>query len=83
MDGISEALDDIQYYHRKAPEFLALSQAFVITQLIEFYYGATWNASAKNLNNWRDEQAGDFETLCKAFALRMMRRQLSLHEEGR
>jgi len=67
MNGISEALGDIQYYHGKAPELLALNQVFVITQLIEFYYGATWNPSAKNLNNWRDEQAGDFETLCKTF----------------
>lgn len=78
MNGISEALGDIQYYHGKAPELLALNQVFVITQLIEFYYGATWNPSAKNLNNWRDEQAGDFETLCKTFfAPRRMMRALT------
>src|SRR5207245_4749288 len=29
--------------------------------------GATWSLSRKGLFNWRDEQAGDFETLVKTF----------------
>lgn len=40
---------------------------FGLTHLLQFYYGATWNPSRKGLLNWRDEQAGDFEALCKAF----------------
>jgi type I restriction enzyme R subunit len=47
MDGIAQALDDIRYYHRKGPEFLALNQLHALTHLIQFYYGATWNTSAK------------------------------------
>ena len=35
--------------------------------MIHFFYGATWNLSRKGLFNWRDEQAGDFETLVKTF----------------
>ncbi len=42
-------------------------QVFALTHLIQFYYGATWNLSRKGLFNWRDEQAGDFETLVKTF----------------
>jgi type I restriction enzyme R subunit len=34
---------------------------------VQFYYGATWNTSRKGVFNWRDEQAGDFETLVKTF----------------
>jgi type I restriction enzyme R subunit len=69
MDGIARALDDLRYYHKKGPELLALSQLHALTHLIRFYYGATWNLSAKALFNWRDEAvaAGDFESLCKAF----------------
>jgi type I restriction enzyme, R subunit len=67
MDGIAQALDDIRYYHRRGPEFLALNQLHALTHLIQFYYGATWNTSAKALFNWRDEAAGDFEALCKSF----------------
>jgi type I restriction enzyme R subunit len=69
MDGIAQALDDLRYYHKKGPELLALSQIHALTHLIRFYYGATWNLSAKALFNWRDEAvaADDFESLCKAF----------------
>ena len=51
MDGIAQALDDIRYYHRKGPEFLALNQLHALTHLVQFYYGATWNTSAKALFN--------------------------------
>jgi type I restriction enzyme R subunit len=69
MDGIAQALDDLRYYHKKGPELLALSQLHALTHLIRFYYGATWNLSAKALFNWRDEAiaADDFESLCKTF----------------
>ncbi len=67
LEGIAEALDDIRYYHEKGPEFLALAQLHALTHLVQFYYGATWNLSRKALFNWRDEMAGDFETLVKTF----------------
>lgn len=67
LEGIAEAFDDIRYYHEKGPEFLALGQLHALTHLVNFYYGATWNLSRKGLFNWREEQAGDFETLCKTF----------------
>jgi type I restriction enzyme R subunit len=46
---------------------LAIAQVFSLTHLVQFYYGATWNLSRKSLLNWRDEQAGNFELLCKTF----------------
>ncbi len=67
MEGIAEALDDIRYYHKKGPEFLAILQLHFLTHLVHFFYGATWNLSRKGLFNWRDEQAGDYETLVKTF----------------
>ncbi len=67
IDGHRKALNDIRYYHRHGPELLALAQLFSITHLIRFFYGATWNSSRKGLFNWRDEQAGDYETLVKTF----------------
>ena len=69
MDGLSEALEDIRYYHKKGPELLAVMQIHALTHLVQFYYGATWNLSRKGLFNWRDElaQGGDFETLAKTF----------------
>ncbi len=66
-EGIAQAFDDLRYYHRHGAELLALSQLHCLTHLVQFYYGATWNLSRKGLFNWRDEQAGDFETLVKSF----------------
>lgn len=67
IEGIAEALDQIRRYHNEGPELLAVLQLYALTHLIQFYYGATWNTSRKNLYNWREEQDGDFETLVKTF----------------
>lgn len=67
LEGIAEAFDQIRRYHEQAPELLVQAQLFALTHLVQFYYGATWSLSHKALFNWRDEQAGDFETLVKSF----------------
>ncbi|MGB4705292.1 MAG: HsdR family type I site-specific deoxyribonuclease [Candidatus Saccharicenans sp.] len=67
IEGIAEAFDQIRRYHEEAPEFLAQTQLFALTHLVEFYYGATWSLSRKTLFNWKDEQSGDYETLVKSF----------------
>ncbi len=66
-EGIAEAFDQIRRYHEQAPELMAQAQLFTLTHLVQFFYGATWNLSRKGLFNWREEQAGDFETLVKSF----------------
>jgi type I restriction enzyme R subunit len=68
LDGIAESLKQVRRYHREGPELMALLQLFSLTHLIQYYYGATWNISHKNLFNWKEESAGnDFETLVKTF----------------
>ncbi len=66
-EGIAEAFDQIRRYHEQGPEFMAEAQLFALTHLVKFFYGPTWNLSRKTLFNWREEQAGDFETLVKSF----------------
>ncbi|MEJ5240900.1 MAG: HsdR family type I site-specific deoxyribonuclease [Anaerolineales bacterium] len=67
LEGIAEALDQVRRYHAEAPELMVQAQIFTLTNLILFFYGPTWNISRKVLFNWKDEQAGDFETLVKTF----------------
>jgi type I restriction enzyme, R subunit len=67
MGGIEQAFKQVTRYHREGPELMALAQLDALTQLSRFYYGATWNLSAKSLFNWKDESAGDFEVLVKTF----------------
>ena len=67
QDGINEAVEQIRRYHEQGPEALAVVQLFCVTHLHKFLYGATWNTERKSLYNWRDEAAGDYEPLVKAF----------------
>ncbi len=46
---IAKAFDDIRYYYQQGPELLALLQLYSLTHLIQFYYGATWSLSRKDL----------------------------------
>ncbi|MCB9924872.1 MAG: HsdR family type I site-specific deoxyribonuclease [Planctomycetaceae bacterium] len=66
-DGIALAFDDIRYYHKEGAELLAIMQLHCLTHLVQFYYGATWNLTRKGLFNWRDEAAGNYESLVKTF----------------
>ncbi|MGC8857436.1 MAG: type I restriction endonuclease, partial [Anaerolineae bacterium] len=67
LEGIAEAFDQIRRYHEQGPELMAEVQLFALTHLVKFFYGPTWSLSRKLFFNWRDEQAGDFETLVKTF----------------
>lgn len=67
LDGMMQALEQIRRYHRDGPGLMALAQLYALTHLIQFLYAATWSLSPKGLFNWREEQAGDFETLVKTF----------------
>lgn len=65
--GIAAAFDQLVRYHREGPELLALIHLQTLTQLVRFFYGATWSFSSKYLFDWRDESAGDYEALVKSF----------------
>ncbi|HQJ11729.1 MAG TPA: HsdR family type I site-specific deoxyribonuclease [Anaerolineae bacterium] len=67
QEGIAQALDQLRRYHREGPELMALLQVQALTHLVHFYYGPTWNLSRKGLFNWKEQAAGDFETLVKTF----------------
>ena len=65
--GIAKSLDQVRRYTREASEFLAILQLFTLVQLVHFFYGATWTYSRKTLFNWKEESAGNYEQLVKAF----------------
>lgn len=59
--GLEEALIQIRRYHRETPEMLTAPQVFDITQLLEFYYAATWSLDRKGLFEWRAEGSASFQ----------------------
>jgi type I restriction enzyme R subunit len=68
VGGLGDAVDQLRRYHWEGPELMVLTQVQTATQLVHFFYGATWAFSSKLLFNWREEAAGnDFEMLVKSF----------------
>ena len=67
---IEEGLTQIRRYHDETPELLTAPQVFDITQILDFYYGATWSLDRKNIFNWKDEEKGNFEKKVKVFFTR-------------
>src|SRR5579875_2639490 len=66
-DGLSIGIDQIRRYHRETPEMVTLPQTFEVTQLLDFYYGATWSLSRKNIFNRKEVVSGDYENKVKHF----------------
>lgn len=66
-NGLAEGVDQIRRYHRETPEMLTATQLFEVTQLLDFFYGVTWNTTRKNIFNWRDAESGSYEKKIKAF----------------
>ena len=66
-DGLAEGVDQIRRYHRETPEMFTTAQLFGVTQLLDFFYGVTWNTSRKNLFNWKADDPASYEDKVKTF----------------
>lgn len=52
-DGLALGIDQIRRYHRETPELFITSQVFEVTQLLDFFYGPTWNPGRKYIFSWK------------------------------
>lgn len=68
-DALAIAIDQLRRYHRETPELLTLPQLYTVTQLLDFFYGVTWNVTRKNIFDWKLEsrQSVDYEAKVKSF----------------
>ena len=55
-DGLALGVDQIRRYHSETPEMFTTAQLFSVTQLLDFFYGVTWNVTRKNLFNWKIDE---------------------------
>lgn len=67
LDGINEGLSQIKRYHEETPEMMKIPQVYQVTNIIDFFYGPTWNFSGKNLFSWRIEGGANLEDQVKSF----------------
>ena len=66
-DGSAEGVDQIRRYHHETPEMFTTAQLFGVTQMLDFFYGVTWNVSRKNLFNWKIDEPTNYEGKVKTF----------------
>ncbi len=66
-EGLAEGVDQIRRYHRETPEMFTIAQLFGVTQLLDFFYGVTWNVSRKNLFNYKIDEPTNYEEKVKTF----------------
>ena len=66
-DGLEAGVEQIRRYHRETPEMFTTAQLFGVTQLLDFFYGVTWNTSRKNLFNWKADDPTNYEGKVKTF----------------
>ena len=66
-DGLAEGVEQIRRYHRETPEMFTTAQLFGVTQMLDFYYGVTWNVSRKNLFKWKIDAPTNYEGKVKTF----------------
>ena len=66
-DGLAEGVDQIRRYHDETPEMFTTAQLFGVTQMLDFYYGVTWNVSRKNLFNYKTDDPTNYEAKIKTF----------------
>lgn len=66
-DGLALGVEQIRRYHSETPEMFITAQLFGVTQLLDFFYGVTWNTSRKNLFNWKTDEPTNYEQKVKTF----------------
>jgi type I restriction enzyme R subunit len=66
-DGLALGVDQIRRYHDETPEMFTTAQLFGVTQLLDFFYGVTWNTNRKNLFNWKIDEPTNYEQKVKTF----------------
>ena len=67
QEGLAEGVDQIRRYHDETPEMFTVAQLFGVTQMLELFYGVTWNVSRKNLFNWKTDEPTSYEEKVKTF----------------
>ena len=66
-DGLEEGVNQIRRYHDETPEMFTTAQLFGVTQMLDFYYGVTWNVNRKNLFEWKIDEPANYEEKVKTF----------------
>ena len=66
-DAIELGIRQLRRYEKETPELMRDSQLFNITNLIDYWYGVTWNISSRYMARWKSPQEQGYESVVQSF----------------
>ena len=85
-NAIERGVTQLRRYEIETPELLATPQLFNVTHLIDYWYGATWNASRRFMARWKERPDESYRFAVQSFFepkefLRTLRDWILFHVE--
>ena len=85
-EAIERGVTQLRRYEIETPELVAAPQLFNVTHLIDYWYGATWNASRRYMARWKERADESYRFAVQSFFepnefLRTLRDWILFHVE--
>ena len=66
-DAIERGVTQLRRYELETPELLGTAQLFNVTHLLDYWYGATWNASRRYMARWKETPEETYRFAVQSF----------------
>lgn len=66
-DAIERAIKQLRRYEIETPELIGAPQLFIVTHLLDYWYGVTWNATRRFLARWKQTPDEAYRIAVQAF----------------
>ena len=66
-DAIDRAVKQLKRYELETPELLAAPQLFNVTHMLDYWYGATWTASRRDMARWKQAPEETYRFAVQSF----------------
>ncbi len=65
--ALDRAVKQLRRYEKETPELLAAPQLFNVTQLLDYWYGVTWNANRRYISKWKQTPDEEYRFAVQSF----------------
>jgi type I restriction enzyme R subunit len=66
-DAVERGIKQLRRYETETPELLGTPQLFNVTQLLDYWYGVTWNANRRGMARWKQQPDEAYRFAVQAF----------------
>ena len=66
-NAIERGVKQLKRYEKETPELLGLPQLFNVTHVLDYWYGATWNANRRYMARWKQQPDETYRFAVQSF----------------